>query len=436
MTLLGLDVGSSSVKAAILRNGRIIGRMTRDTYPTHFDGPKAEVDPDNVLQAIARAIASLGSAARRVDCIGLSVMAPAWIAMDRAGQPLTQIITHQDRRSVQIARDLEARVGKSRFLKIAGNRPFPGGISITTLAWHVKHQPAIIRRADLVGHLNTFLHRQLTDQRVIDPSNASFTGLYETLKLGSWSEELCRAAGIPISKLPQIVNADTTLGKITPRAARKFGLTQGAPVLTGMIDTGAALMLFGPRVGQLLNVSGSTDVLCLCTNRPRPHERLLTRALGIGKLWLSVGTLAAAGSAIEWAHKQLFRDLSDEKYYALIAQLARACPPTSVSFDPYLAGDRTSIDQKFAAFHNLTLSTKREDMLMSIINALAQASAARLTLLKSRGIKIHPTVFTSGGSARILHKVLYRDWPTHWNFKSQQEASLRGLSMIRPRPAD
>jgi len=443
MNILGLDLGSSSVKAGIVRDGRIIGSLARAAYPTHFDGPKVEVHPAKVLKAIAHAIADLGPAARRVDAIGLSVMAPAWIAMDRAGKPLTPIVTHQDRRSVQIARDLEARVGKQRFLNIAGNRPFPGGISITTLAWYAKHHPQIIRYADLIGHLNTFLHRQFTGQRVIDPSNASFTGLYETLKLGSWSKELCQAAGVPLAKLPQIVSADRIPGSITPPAARRFGLTQGTPVMTGMIDTGAAFMLFGPRPGQLLNVSGSTDVLCLCTRHPRPHEHLLTRALGIGRLWLSVGTLAAAGSAITWARDQFFRDLSTEDYYRLLANLDRKSkqkqkqkqkPDPTVVFEPYLAGERTSIEQKQASFSNLTLATTRQDMLLSIIDALAKASGARLALLKSRRVRIRPTVFVSGGAAGALHQVLYRDWPGHWRFKSETEASLRGLSRITPQP--
>ncbi|MGD0770124.1 MAG: FGGY family carbohydrate kinase [Tepidisphaeraceae bacterium] len=437
MTILGLDLGSSSVKAGIVRDGRIIGSLARAAYPTRFDGPKVEVDPAKVLKAIAHAIADLGPAARRVDAIGLSVMAPAWIAMDRAGKPLTPIVTHQDRRSIQIARDLEARVGKQRFLSIAGNRPFPGGISITTLAWYAKHQPQIIRKADLIGHLNTFLHRQFTGQRVIDPSNASFTGLYETLKLGSWSKELCQAAGVSLAKLPQIIPADRIPGSITRPAAHRFGLTEGTPVMTGMIDTGAAFMLFGPRPGQLLNVSGSTDVLCLCTRHPRPHENLLTRALGIGRLWLSVGTLAAAGSAITWALDQFFRDLSTEDYYRLLANLARKskhqADPT-VIFQPYLAGERTSIEQKQASFSNLTLATTRQDMLMSIIDALAKASSARLALLKSRGVRIRPTVFVSGGAAGALRQVLYRDWPGRWRFKSEPEASLRGLSRITRQP--
>ncbi len=433
MTILGLDCGSSSVKAGIVRDGRIIGSIARAAYPTHFDGPKVEVDPADLLNGIARAIADLGRAAKRVDAIGLSVMSPAWVAMDRNGKPLTRIVTHQDRRSIQIARDLEKRVGMKKFLRIAGNRPFPGGISITTLAWYTKHQPQVIRKADLIGHLNTFLHRQLTGCRVIDPSNASFTGLYDTLRLGSWNKELCHAAGVSIAKLPEIIESGRVPGSITALAARRFGLTSGTPMMAGMIDTSAALMLFGPRAGQLLNVSGSTDVLSLCTDDPRPDEHLLTRALGIGRLWLSVGTLAAAGSAITWARQQFFRDLSDARYYALLSKLAHDCTPNPVTFDPYLAGERTSIEQKYASFANLTLATTREDLLRAIVDALASASAARLQLLKSRGVKIRSTVFTSGGTARALHKVLYRDWPGHWTFKSEQEASLRGLSRITPR---
>jgi xylulokinase len=438
MNILGLDIGSSSVKAGIVRNGRILALLSRDTYPTHYDGPKVEVDPANVLKAIARAINDLGPACRKVDAIGLSVMSPAWLAMDRNGKPLTRLVTHQDRRSVQIAHDLENRVGKKRFLKIAGNLPFPGGISITTLAWYVKHEPQIIRKADLVGHLNTFIHRQFTGGRVIDPSNASFTGLYETVKQGTWSPELCKAAGISKSKLPDIYESNRIPGKITRAAAGKFALTEGTPLMAGMIDTSAALMLFGPSVGQLINVSGSTDVLSLCTNRPHPHEKLLTRALGIGQLWLSVGTLAAAGSAIVWAREQFFPDLSTDAFYNLVTKLARKpgqpASQTPVIFEPYLAGERTSIDQKYASFSNLKLATTREDLLEAIADALAKASGARLTLLKSRGTKIKRTVFTSGGAARSLHEVLYRDWPGRWRFKSEQEASLRGLSRLVPVP--
>lgn len=435
MKILGMDVGTSSVKAGIVREGRIVGSAVSESYPTRFEGPRVEVDPELVLKAIRRAIAGLGKSVGRVDAVGLSVMGPAWVAMDSKGRAVTPIVTHQDRRSVEMARELVARVGEKEFLRVAGNLPFPGSISISTLAWYAKHEPGIIRRAELIGHLNTFLHRQLTGERVIDPSNASFTGMYETMKLGGWSGELCEAAGVSVNKLPEIFSADEMPGKITAEAAQRFGLREGTPVFTGLIDTGAALMLWGPRVGQLVNVSGSTDVLSLCTDRPRPHEKLLTRALGVGKVWLSVGTLAAAGSAITWMREQFFREVSEGDYFRLVRRLARESRGrrSSVVFEPYLAGERASIEQKRGAFSNLTLATTREEMLMAVIDALARASAARLELLRTRGVGMRPTVLVSGGVMRILADVLHRDWRGRWMFRAEREASLRGLSCIEPR---
>jgi len=362
------------------------------------------------------------------------VMAPAWVAMDRTGRAITPIVTHQDRRSLEVAQEIERRVGRRRHLQMAGNRPIPGGISSTTAAWFGKHEPSVMRRADLVGHLNTFLHRQITGRRVVDLSNACFMGLYETIKLGGWNEELCEAAGVSKGQLPEILESNVMAGRVTRGAAARLGLPKGMPVMAGMIDTSGAMFLAGAKVGQLLNVSGSTDVLALCTNRPRPHERLLTRALGVGRMWLSVGTIAAAGSALDWAKQELFGDLSEREFYRLVGKLARrtAKPSGEVKCDPSFAGDRCSVEQKRASFDGLTLASTREDLLAALIDALGEASANRLRLLASRGVRLRRRVVVSGKTAMGLREVLYRDWPGNWSFVYEDEASLRGLSVVEP----
>jgi len=156
MSLLAIDIGSSSIKTAILKNGKITGPIVRCAFTTRYQGPRVEVDAKEILKALANAIADLGSRAKQVEVIALTVMAPSWVAMDRAGRAITPIVTHQDRRSTDVAIELEKRVGKQRHLKLAGNRPFPGGISSTTWAWFLKHEKSLMKKADLVGHLNTF----------------------------------------------------------------------------------------------------------------------------------------------------------------------------------------------------------------------------------------------------------------------------------------
>jgi len=427
MAVFGIDIGSSSVKAGMVRGERIVGDLVTQTFPTRFDGVRAEVAADDILRALADAIHRVRFTPHKPDVLALSVMSPAWVALDKTGKALTPIITHQDRRSIAIARAIETRVGKQRHLSIAGNRPFPGGISSTTFAWFKQNHPAVLKKADLIGHLNTLLHRVLTGQRVIDPSNASFTGLYETVKQGGWSTTLCDAVGINASVLPEIHPANQVVGKITLSAAARFGLPAGLPVITGMVDTSAAMFQVGGNPGQLLNVAGSTDVLALCCARPHPSEHLLCRALGIGQRWMSVATLAAAGSSITWIKQQMFADLPDADFYRLVRKLAKhAAPYHGIEFHPYLAGSRISIEQPHASFTGLTLATTREDLLAAVLAALAQSSANRVGLLLNLE-KVSREVVVSGGLQKGLGLSLYRYWPGKWRLRTITEATLRGL---------
>jgi xylulokinase len=442
MNLLGLDIGSSSVKAAVLRDGKVQGEIVHARFQTRHSGVRVEVDPRSLLKAVSDAIQQSEKAARSVDAVALSVMSPAWVAMDAKGKPITPIVTHQDRRSAELAIELERRIGKARFLRLCGNRPIPGGISVTTWAWYLQNEPGALRGADLVGHLNTFLHRQITGARVIDPSNASFTGLYSTNDQSGWSDELCEAVGVSRKLLPDVIEANRIGGVVTRAAAARFGITAGTPVLAGLVDTSSAMLLSGAAIGQLANNCGSTDVLGLCTNRAVPHERLLTRALGVGQKWMSVSTLAAAGSSFEWMKNQIFPDWSKDKFWKFVTRLGRLelkpndSSTGTVQFEPYLAGERTNVEQRQGAFRGLTLSTTREQMLAAVIQSLVEASAARLELFQALRIPMRRRVMLTGGSADGLAALLHREWKGKWTFYVEEEATLRGLAKLDPKPRD
>src|SRR4051812_23742827 len=110
MHLLGIDVGSSSVKAGILRGDRVVRESPRVFFRTRHGGGRAEVEPAAILKAVREVVGGLGAGAKHVDAVSLAVMAPSWLAMDAAGEPLTPVVTHQDRRSVDVALELERRV--------------------------------------------------------------------------------------------------------------------------------------------------------------------------------------------------------------------------------------------------------------------------------------------------------------------------------------
>jgi xylulokinase len=429
MRILAIDIGSSSVKAGLFQNSRLLQPPCREPFPTAFGDGRAEVSPQRLMIAIRRAAASLR--AGKADFVVLAGMSPSWLAMDKAGRALTPIITHQDRRSLQQAREFLAEFGQRRLLQTTGNIPCPGGISATTSRWMTRHQRSIMRKCDLAGHVTTWLLRRFTGARVIDPSNASFTGIYKTVTLGGWDEALARFAGLSLSQLPELRDGGETAGALSGAGARVLGLQAGTPVLTGIMDTSAALLAAGAAPGQMVNASGTTDVLALCVDHPRPHPRLLTRAVGTGKLWVQVSTIASAGSTLQWLQRTLFSEMDEHRFYRLVQrQIARPPQTAELTFDPYLAGDRMALEQPQAVFRGLTLATTREQMLYAAIDSLARASAARLDLLAQTGTRPRPSVLLTGGSGNVLAKVLHRDWPGAWRFRQIHEANLHGLASL------
>jgi sugar (pentulose or hexulose) kinase len=77
---------------------------------------------------------------------------------------------------------------------------------------------------------------------------------------------------------------------------------------------------------------------------------------------MSVSTIAAAGSSLLWAREQWFRDLSIDAFRSLVQRLSRRREGNQndgVTFEPYLAGERASVEQRRAAFTGLTLATTR-----------------------------------------------------------------------------
>ena len=115
-SILGLDIGSSSVIAGILRGTKVLKESPRTFFKSQCTGQRVEVAPESLLDAVAKAISSLGEEAKNADYLAMAVMCPAWVAMDRNGRALTPIITHQDRRSVEEASSsLRPRLLRVRF---------------------------------------------------------------------------------------------------------------------------------------------------------------------------------------------------------------------------------------------------------------------------------------------------------------------------------
>ena len=277
--ILAIDVGTQSLRACIIdAESSLLERQQVPYTPQVISRDKVEIDAEVLWDALVQACSKL-KLKDRVSVVAFSTLCPSLIAMDADGRPLRPIILHLDRRSYRQAQWALRKVGEDAFLNIAGNLPVPGGISVTSLLWIRDHEPEIYAKKDVCfGHAVTFFMKRLTDRFLIDPSNASFTGLYDTVGYGDWHEKLYEPLEIDRDKLPEVLMSTAIAGELIAEASRVLGLPKNIPVNIGANDTTCATVGAGvTEVGDIMNTSGTVEILVLCLIKPIVSKNHLLR---------------------------------------------------------------------------------------------------------------------------------------------------------------
>jgi sugar (pentulose or hexulose) kinase len=428
MRILALDVGTSSVKAAILdvASAAPVGKVARVAYALDHPVPEAaEVPAERLWQAVAAAAREVARAAEGLEGVGLSCLTPALVLLDKADQPLAPIWTHLDRRARPAARQAWAAVGPE-FLATTGNRPLPGGISAVSWRQQLDEIPYLCRQVRWYLHANSWLGLRMTGERAFDRANACFSGLYGTLTDRAWSERWCQYFEVEPDWLTPVVSGNTTLGTLRSAAAAELGVPGGLPVKLGTADTSSAMLAAGMGPGDLLHVVGTTQVLAAFTDIPRPSPQRLTRQLGVGDAFIHVSHNPVGGAALDWLHHLCFRDQSSHTFYEqTIPEAMRR--QTIITLDPpFLGGDRLEIEAHRAAFRDLTLTTDRLDLAAALLQAMQRRHREALAALGlGEGFQ---RIFLTGGAADVVRRLL----PEYAGAKVHllEEASLRGVARL------
>jgi sugar (pentulose or hexulose) kinase len=335
--------------------------------------------------------------------VGLSVMTPALVLLDKQDKPLVPIWTHLDRRARPVAREVWAAAGPE-FLATTGNRPLPGGISAISYRQMLLYDSYLCNDVASYLHLNGWLGLRMTGEKAFDPANASFTGLFATMTDRSWSPRWCDYFEIDPEWLPRVVTGDTTLGTLRSAAATELGVPAGIPVKLGTADTSCAMLAAGMKPGDLLHSVGTTQVLAAFAPAPHPDAKHLTRLFGVGHAYVHVTHNPVGGVALDWIHQLCFREQSPDEFFDKTIPAARQ-RKTRVSLDPpFLGGDRLEIEACRASFRDLELTTDRMDLLAAVLEAMVRRHREALANL---GVGSEfKRIFLAGGGAHIARKLI------------------------------
>lgn len=433
MKILCSDFGTSSVKTGIYNENLDELCSAKVSYTYDVNGLEAQISPDIVYAAFLKTLPMLGEMLNEIDAVAIDNFSPSVIAMDKNGDALFPCIIHLDRRSYKESRQALKLVPKEDFLRINGNLPFSGGISLTSILWLQNNYPELIDQTYKIGHLNTFILKKLTGKFHIDPSNASFTGLYETFTGNGWSPEITSALGIDTGLLPDIVPSLSLIGSITPEASRQTGIKVGTPVIMGSNDSAAAAFGAGAtNPGDIMNISGSSEIMTITTQNPVPHPRLYLRTSVEADKWLYL-SITVGGFALEWFRSNFCREMSaDEFYGTYLAETISCMDHGTVRFLPHLSGDRHSLVKKRGGFSGLTADSTREDMLRALLVGTFDPMQMSLSIV-GKTTKLNPKVFLTGGVVSEAYTQFKERFFSDYTFSNTANCSSRGMAKAAAR---
>ncbi|MGH2910763.1 MAG: FGGY family carbohydrate kinase, partial [Solirubrobacteraceae bacterium] len=160
--VIGIDVGTSSVKAiAVDEAGAVVGSADR-SYPVAMDHPGwSEQDPALWWDATQSALAEVG--ADRCDGIGFSGQMHGLVALDGSDAPLRPAILWNDGRSQPQVDALLEQHGVERLVELSGNRPL-AGFTAPKLLWLAEHEPELLGRFRRIWLPKDYVRLRLTGE--------------------------------------------------------------------------------------------------------------------------------------------------------------------------------------------------------------------------------------------------------------------------------
>lgn len=347
MNFLGIDIGTQGVKAGLYdAEGRSLAEVFEPSRPHRPAPGVVEEDPEFQLASTCRLIRECleKSGTPEIAALAIAGQMAGVIGIGADGRAVTPYDSWLDTRcDAQITR-MQREAGDA-VLAATGNAPsFNHGPKI--LWWKEEHPDVFARVAAFVqpgGYVAMRLCELAADAACLDTTYLHFSGFADSRRR-CWEEDLCRAFGVPVEKLPRIVEPHARLGAVTPSMAGTTGLRAGTPVMAGCGDTAASFLACGATApGLCVDVAGTASVFAATTDAFAPDRYGGT--LGCAQsatpgLWHPYAYINGGGLNLEWFRREFGAEAGAPDDFAALNALAGAVAPRDdlPFFVPHLGG--------------------------------------------------------------------------------------------------
>jgi len=438
-SILAVDIGTTGMKMGVFRvvdgSLSLIQQFTQEYEVNIYnDGLFGDIEQDKWRKAFTAGCKAMEDAVGNVDCVSLSGTTPGLTAMDENGQALYPAILMLDQRSRQQARLIIETIGEAALLEHTANMPVAGGCSLASILWLKDNCPEVYTKTCIFGHSNTYIAHWLTGVFAIDPSSASLTSLYNTVHNDfTWKEDIAAAFDIPLERLPKIIPAYESAGRVRTQLAKQLGLRKEPPVLIGGNDAVLAAYSVGIREpGQVINVNGTCEISLVCLDKALASANYNIRAHVLPDRWLTLHVMNAGGKALEWFHGLFCNEMGPEEFYEQFLPNAidsRLDCGSGVTYVPYLMGSRYSLEPLKAELTGLTQQTGREEILAAVVRGLCEYQKSHLDEIE-KSVPLQNIIHITGGAVNPALIRAKRKWMRDCEYVYDEQSSMKGAAML------
>jgi xylulokinase len=417
MLLLGIDVGTSSIKVSVVdaANSSILATAqypdTESKIITLQHG-WAEQDPDmwweHVQKAIARCNEKGKYNAADIAAIGIAYQMHGLVVIDEAGNSLRNSIIWCDSRAVETGDQAMAAIGADRTLEHLLNSP--GNFTASKLAWVKANEPEVYFKVSKVMLPGDYIAFKLTDE-VTTSISALSEGIFWDFQENEISKDVMNYYGFEESFIPTINPVFSTHGQLSASVAALLGLKAGIPVSYKSGDQpNNALSLNVTEPGEVAATAGTSGVIygvtdqLLCDPQSRvntfAHVNHSIEQQRLGVLLCINGT----GSMNRWSKTLAGTDLSYPEMNKAAAAVQAGSEGLRVL--PFGNGAERMLNNKIAGAHlrniDLNLHTSGH-IFRAVQEGIAFSFRYGLDILRENGMQ--PSIIRAGQSNLFLSEL-------------------------------
>lgn len=406
MWLMGLDVGTTGVKAAIFDEcGKMKGYGFQEASIFQGADGNAEQDAEVMFKILLDVMrqATQSGAGKRVGAVALSVQGDAVIPVDENGKPLTRAMLGMDYRCAPQTRKFELEFGGEWLFRTTGIRPHPMN-SLCKIRYFTEQRPELAEKVRwYMTYADYLLYRLGSAEPVIDYTMASRTMAME-LSTGSWNTRLLNAAGISEEQLSRPVLSGVIVGKLKREWADETGVPPGTLLVSGGHDQVCAAVGAGlGQSGLALDSHGTAEVISAVLKEPLLNEIMYRAgypcyAYARKGHYFTFSLNHTGGLLLKWFVQNFGSDKGKIEYSTVLANVKDE--PSELLLLPYLNGRGTPVPNVNikGMVAGLSLTTTRADMVRAILEALAFDMRVNIETMRLAGISIEKLRCVGGGA--------------------------------------